>query len=120
MQPTNGRNHDNTPALNPNEITRVQQVLGNLLYYGSAIDNIMLTAIGSIATQQANGTEATVDAVTQLLNYCTTHPESSIRFIVSDMVLWVDTTPTFQAKSARIPVIALSSSHLLFGERKCI
>ena len=53
----------------PDNITRVQQVLGTLLYYGPAVDNTMLTAIGSITMQQAKGTEATMNAVTQLLNY---------------------------------------------------
>ena len=68
----------------------VQQVLGTLLYYAIAVDSNMLAAISSIATQQANSTIATLQAITQLLNYCATHPNAKVRFVASDMVLWVE------------------------------
>ena len=74
---------------------RVQQVLGVLLYYARAVDSTMLTAIGTIATDQATGTHATMKAITHLLNYCTTNPEATIRFIASDMVLWTDSDASY-------------------------
>jgi hypothetical protein len=49
---------DTSPALNAADIKRVQEVLGTLFYYARAVDSTMLTAIGSIATQQTNGTHA--------------------------------------------------------------
>ena len=90
---------DTTPALSADDITRVQQGLGTLLYYGRAIDNTILTAVGSIATQQANGTAATMKAITHLLNYCATHPEATVRFIASDMVLWVDSDASYLSEN---------------------
>ena len=75
----------------PDNITRVQQVLGTLLYYGPAVDNTMLTAIGSITMQQAKGTEA------RLPSYSTT--EASIGFIASDMVLWVDSDASYLSEN---------------------
>ena len=36
----------------------------------------MLTALGSIAKQQANPTENTIRKVKQLLDYATTHPDA--------------------------------------------
>jgi hypothetical protein len=70
-------------------------VLGTLLYYARAVDYTMLPAIGTIATQQANGTAATMCAITQLLNYCTTNPKASICFIASNMVLWTDSDASY-------------------------
>lgn len=51
----------------------------------------MLTAIGTLATQQATGTPtiATLEAITQQLNYCSTNLEATLCFIASDMILHV-------------------------------
>jgi len=70
---------DTSPALDLDDKKRVQEVLGTLLYYARAIDSTMLPAINTIATQQATPTRKTMEAVTQLLNYCATHPDASIR-----------------------------------------
>jgi hypothetical protein len=58
---------------------------GNLLFYGRAVDNTMLVALGTIAAAQTHGTETTMDVV-QLLNYAATHPD---RYHNSDMILYV-------------------------------
>jgi hypothetical protein len=50
----------------------------------------MIPAIGSIATQQANATKATMKAITRLLNYCATHPDTVVRYYASDMVLYIE------------------------------
>ena len=55
----------------------------------------MLKALGSIATQQANGTEKTMKAVTQLLNCAATHPESAVRYTASDMIPHVDSDASY-------------------------
>jgi len=62
----------------------IQEVIGVLLYYEQAL----LTALDTLATQQSQGTQATMEASMQLLNYCTTHPDASIHYHVSNMVLW--------------------------------
>jgi hypothetical protein len=77
---------DTSPALDPNGILRLQQVVGVLLYYARAIDSTMLVALGTIASAQSNGTEATAEATTKLLNYAATHPDATIRYNASDMV----------------------------------
>ncbi len=60
-----------------------------MLYYVQAIDPTLLTALGTLATQQAQGTqEATMEALTQLLNYCVMHPGACIHYHASDMILW--------------------------------
>jgi hypothetical protein len=47
----------------------------------------MLTALGSIATQQANPTKNTMIKVKQFLDYAFTHPNAIMTYPASDMVL---------------------------------
>ena len=47
----------------------------------------MLTALGSIATQQAEPTVRTLDKVKQFLDYAATHPDAIITYRASNMVL---------------------------------
>ena len=49
----------------------------------------MMTAMGTIASQQASVTEATVWVVTNLLDYCVMHPDAVVHFHASDMVLHI-------------------------------
>jgi hypothetical protein len=90
---------DDSPALTAADTTRVQEVLGTLLFYARAVDVTMLPAIGTIATQQASATEETLEATTHLLNYCATHPDAIVRFSASDMVLHVDSDASYLSAS---------------------
>jgi hypothetical protein len=47
----------------------------------------MLTALGSIATQQANPTKNTMIKVKQFLDYASTHSNAIVTYHASDMVL---------------------------------
>ena len=47
----------------------------------------MLVTLSTLASQQSKGTAHTADAITQLLNYCATHPDAEIRYVASDMLL---------------------------------
>ena len=90
---------DTSPPLSPSDTTRVQEILGTLLYYARAVDPTMLTAIGTLASQQAKGTKATMQAIVHLLNYCATHPSATIRYIASDMVLHVESDASYLSES---------------------
>ena len=86
---------DETPALDLADTKRVQEVLGTFLFYARAIDSTMLAAIGTLATQQAKGTKATMTAITQFLNYAATHPDATIRYVRSDMVLHIESDASY-------------------------
>ena len=47
----------------------------------------VLAALSSIASQQAKATEDTEEKVKHLLDYLATHPDATVRFRASDMVL---------------------------------
>jgi hypothetical protein len=105
--------HDNSAALDAKDTKRVQEVLGTLLFYARAVDSTMLTAIGTLASQQAHGTAATLQALTHLLNYCATHPDARVRFTASDMVLHVESDASYltaaKARSRAAGYLYLSS-----------
>eukprot|EP00957_Ditylum_brightwellii_P076022 5778680-Ditylum_brightwellii.AAC.1 len=47
----------------------------------------MLVAIGTIAAAQSKDTEATAKVVEHLLDYCASHPNATIRYTPSNMLL---------------------------------
>ena len=82
-------NDDLTPLLDKLGIKRVQQVSGIFLYYGRAIDQTIIVALNEISNSQAKPTEKTRLACDMLLDYLATHPDATIRFHASDMILAV-------------------------------
>jgi hypothetical protein len=62
----------------------------------------MLVALGTLASAQTKGTEATTIATTQLLNYCATHPDAILRYSASEMALHVHSDASYLSeKKAR-------------------
>ena len=90
---------DTSAPLDAAGLTRLQEVVGTLLYYARALDSTMLVALGTIASAQAKGTEQTADAVTQLLNYAATHPDAIVRYHASDMQLHVHSDASYLSES---------------------
>ena len=87
---------DETPALlDAADKTRILEVLGTLLFYARAMDSTMLTAIGELATEQSQATKSTMDKLSQLLNYCAAHPDATVRFKASDMILAVESDASY-------------------------
>lgn len=90
---------DTSAPLNPAETKRLQELLGTLLYYGQAIDSSILVALGTLASQQSKGTKATARAMTQLLNYCATYPDATLRYTPSDMILHVHSDASYLSET---------------------
>jgi hypothetical protein len=78
---------DTSQPLDAAGTLRLQEVVGTLLYYARALDHTMLVALGSLAAAQAEGTQATMKALTHLLNYAATHPTITLRYHASGMLL---------------------------------
>jgi hypothetical protein len=76
-------------------------VVGVLLYFGQAVDPTLAAALSSISSRQAKGTEAVIQACNQLLDYCATHPNPSIRYLASDMILALDTDGSYLSELNR-------------------
>ncbi len=86
---------DTSEPLNAQGLTRLQEIIGVFLYYARAIDSTMLVALGTLASAQSKGTEATAIAITQLLNYAATHSNTTITFHASDMYLHVHSDASY-------------------------
>jgi len=50
---------DHTPVLDVADCQCIQEIIGVLLYYALVVDAMLLTALGTLATQQSKGTQAT-------------------------------------------------------------
>ena len=86
---------NSSPLLPAKKINLVQQIVGTFLYYSIAVDPTMLAALVSIAVQQAKGTEKTYANTLWLLNYAATHPNATIRYTASDMVLHIHSDASY-------------------------
>eukprot|EP00957_Ditylum_brightwellii_P066704 5061609-Ditylum_brightwellii.AAC.1 len=75
----------------------------------------MLKAISTIAAAQSKGTEAMAKAVEHLLNYCASHPDATIRYTPSDMLLKVHSDASYlsapEARSRAGGYFFLGSEH---------
>jgi hypothetical protein len=78
---------DMSPPLSKEDKKYVQEVVTTFFYYARCTDSTMLTALGSIATQQANPTKNTMIKVKQFLDYAFTHLNAIVTYQASDMVL---------------------------------
>ena len=90
---------DNSTPLAPKEVTKLQQIIGTLLYYARAVDSTMLVALGTLASAQTKATTNTMKAANQLLDYAATHPNAKIRFKKSDMILHVHSDASYLSET---------------------
>ena len=86
---------DESPNVDAANKTRILEVLGTLLFYARAVDSTMLTAIGELATEQSQATKTTMTKLSQLLNYCASYPDATVRFSASDMLLAVESDASY-------------------------
>ena len=86
---------DDTPILDSVDINLIQKIEGTFLYYGIAVDNTILVALSTIASEQSTATSNMAKKITQLLNDLATNPDVTIRYTRSDMVLWVHSDASY-------------------------
>jgi hypothetical protein len=51
------------------------------------VDPLLIIPVNVLASEQTKATDVTADKIIKLLNYCTTHPEATLRYHASDMIL---------------------------------
>jgi hypothetical protein len=83
------------PPATTEEITRAQAVVGTLLYNSRAVDPTLLVPLSALASQLSNAKTTTIKAVSHLLDYCSIHPESTIRYFASDMQLKIHSDASY-------------------------
>ena len=86
---------DDTPQLKEEGVKRVQKVVGSILYYARAVDLMLLMALRSIAEEQSKATKKMMKNTEQLLDYLATHPDATIRYRASDMILNIHSNTSY-------------------------
>lgn len=71
--------HDISEKLEPHWITRIQQIVGSLLFYAQAVVPTLFVDLNDIVAQQSQATFNTKAAITQLLDYCATYPSAALK-----------------------------------------
>ena len=86
---------DNSAKLSPHEIKHLQQIVGTFLFYSRAVDPTMLTALSTIATKQSQSTPNTKEKADHFLKYAASHPDATIKFFKSDMILKIHSDASY-------------------------
>ena len=86
--------------LPPDELKRLQEILGVFRFYAMAIDSTFLTPISALATDNGNIPRKDLHARTkQFLDFAATHPSSILKYKASDMHLWAHTDASYLSES---------------------
>jgi hypothetical protein len=90
---------DETPLLTAQQCLTIQKVTGSVLYYARAVHPTVLIPLNDIATEQTKATEKTKAATNQMLDYLATHPDATIRYQASDMILHIHSDASYLSVS---------------------
>jgi hypothetical protein len=80
---------DETPPLTAQQCLTIQKVTGSVLYYARAVDPTVLMPLTDIATEQTKATEKTQAATNLMFDYLASHPDATIRYHASGMILHI-------------------------------
>jgi hypothetical protein len=90
---------DETPPLTATQCLTIQKVTGSVLYYARAVEPTVLMPLNDIATEQTKATKKTQAATNQMLDYLATHPDATIRYHASDMILHIHSDASYLSVS---------------------
>ena len=93
------------PKLNSADTNRVQSINGTFLYYALALDPTMIPSIKNISACQYVPTQYIMEPFNQVMDYVSTHPNSTIRYHPSNLILMTDIDADYL-------VIPVSCSHI--------
>jgi hypothetical protein len=90
---------DETPPLSAQQCLTIQKITGSILYYARAVDPTVLMPLNDIVTEQTKVTEKTQAPTNQMLDYLATHPDATIRYHASDMILHIHNDASYLSVS---------------------
>ena len=106
------------------EKTRLQEIVGVLLYYARAVDPTMLCAVNKLASKQANPNKESIADSMRLLQYAKAHPEATIRYRPSSMQLMCHSDASYlseaQSRSRAGGILFLGDPDLHHGPNGAI
>jgi hypothetical protein len=90
---------DDTPPLTATQCLNIQKGTGYILYYARAVDPTFLMPLNDTVTEQTKATEKSQVATNQLLDYLATHPNATIRYHASYMILHIHSDASYLSVS---------------------
>ena len=63
---------DTSPKLSASETKVIESIVGSFLYYGRAVDQIILTALNEVGMQQSKSTRQKKQKAMRLVDYLST------------------------------------------------
>ena len=81
--------------LDKKETRVIQSKCGTFLYYGRAVDPIILVALNEIAGDQSKPTKRTSEQLAWLMDYLVTYPNATLRFHAGTMQLKVESDASY-------------------------
>ena len=106
---------DNSTKLSLQAIKHLQQIVGTFLFYSRAGDPTMLTALSIIATEQTQGTHTTKAKAQHFLPYAASHPNATIKFYKSDMILKIHSDASYLSERQGR---SRAGGHFYFGNQE--
>ena len=86
---------DDTQPLEKDDKKFIERIVGSFLFYGRAVDPLILHTMNTIPNNQNNPTEKTMEQTKHFLDYIDTYPDSTVRFYASDMILNVHSDASY-------------------------
>ena len=90
---------DLSPPLSTPDKTRLQEIIGSLLYFARCIDSTILATLGPIGTNIADGTERVAEMAAYLFNFCANNCNPKVRYYASNMQLCGHTDTSYLSVS---------------------
>ena len=90
---------DDSPVLSSKELTKLQAIIGSVLFYARAVDYTMLEAVNHLASEQSHPTQAIMFKAMRLLGYAAAHPNHRLTFRACDMVLYIQSDASYLSRS---------------------
>ena len=87
--PNLGPTVDTSPLVSVADKQFIMELVSTFFFYARMVDHTMLPAVTFISKKQSAPTEQTLSAAHMLLRYEVSHPNQSVMFKASDMVLKV-------------------------------
>jgi hypothetical protein len=89
---------DTTQPLTTAQNLELQKLTDKFLYYARAVNPTMLVTLSALVPQQTKGMAHTAADAVKFLNYCATHPDASICYTQSNMILCCHSDVSYLSK----------------------
>ena len=85
--------------LQPDGITKLQKIIGAVLYYSRDKDGTLMAILNELASAQSKGTQVTMQATKNVMDYCHTHSDATIIYFASQIQFHIHSDASYLSAS---------------------